>query len=121
MIIQLTKSRLFTVEPAKRFAKEFGVEEIVWIKLWAAYKIKDYSMSDLREYSEVLLKNKLSSLCLRRWIIRTEIYSIAYTKVLQYGATTVSSTIFGKYEKIVLDEVVKGIRFSDTQKSRILL
>ncbi len=40
MIIHLNKSKIFTVEPAKRFAKEFNVPDKVWLEIWLRYKLQ---------------------------------------------------------------------------------
>jgi len=120
MIIQLTKSRLFTVEPAKRFAKEFDVDDKLWLEIWLRYKLMGYNIQELQEYTHIKVGRRPSAKCIRRWIIRTEIYSMA-RDVFKVGGSVVVSSYFGKYEQEVINEITRGMRFSGTKKPRIVL
>lgn len=120
MIIHLQKSKLFTVEPAKRFAREFNVDDKLWLEIWLRYKLMDYNITELREYTHIKIGRRPSYKSIKRWIIRTEIYSMA-RDVLKLGGSTVTSSYFGKYEQEVINELTRGMRFSGTKKPRILL
>ena len=120
MIIHLNKSKLFTVEPAIRFGREFGVDNKIWLEIWLRYKLMDYNVSELCEYTHIKIGRRPSRKSIRRWIIRTELYSMA-RDVLKLGGTTVTSSYFGQYENEVIKELTRGMRFSGTQKPRILL
>lgn len=120
MLIKLKKSKLFTVEPAKRFAKEFKVDEKVWIDAWLKYKLLDYTIPELCEYIHFKTHRQPSYNSISRWIIRTEIYSIARDAV-KMGATTADSSFFGIYEDNVLNELLKNMKYSDTKSSRSIV
>ena len=77
-------------------------------------------MNELREYTHIKTGRRPSRNCINRWIIRTELYSMAQD-VLKLGGFIVVSSYFGKYEKEVINELTRGMRFSGTQKPRILL
>jgi len=111
MIIDLLKSKLFTVEPAKRFAKEFNVSEDIWIKCWLKYKVLELSTEDLCEYIHIKTNRKPSKDSVRRWIARTEVYSRA-REAFKLGASNVTSEFFGDYEDYVLSELLKGLKSS---------
>ncbi len=125
MIINLTKSKLFTVEPDVRFAREHRLPRGTWVELWRRYKLLGYTTDELCEY--LLLKTGKNSPSkrtarqnIKRWIIRTEIYTIT-SPVLKKGARSVNSCIFGPYEEIVLNELAKHMRAGDTKGARTII
>jgi hypothetical protein len=120
MIINLTKSKMFTVDPSKRFAKEFNVDEKVWTECWFKYKLYGFSQNDLRDYVEYKTGRKPSVLSINRWVVRTEIYSIA-RKAFKMNARIVQSYFFEEYEKEVLDELLKNMKSSATKSSRTIV
>lgn len=120
MIIHLPASDLFTKEPAKRFAKEYSVPEEVWLSIWIKHRVYDFEFKELHEYAEFKCGKPISSKSLRRWILRTEVYSRA-VDVIKHGGTTVTSSFFGNLEGFVLKELLKQMRFSGTQSSRSVI
>lgn len=120
MIIHLPKSDLFTIEPAKRFAKEYGVPEEVWIHIWLRHKIYDFTFNELHDYTLFKCKRQVSRKSLRRWILRTEVYSRA-RDVTKLGGTTVVSSYFGELEDFVLKELLKQMRFGGSKSSRTII
>ena len=120
MIILLPKSELFTVEPAKRFAKEYSVPEQVWLNIWLKHKIYDFEFNELHEYALFKCGKPISRKSLRRWILRTEVFSRA-RDVLKVGGTTVTSSYFGELEGFVLKELLKQMRFGGHKNSRSLI
>lgn len=120
MLIHINKSKLFTVEPAKRFAKEFNVDESVWIKSWLKYKVYGYSVSEVCDYVHVLTGRKPSYNSVSRWIVRTEIYSLAL-EARKMGAQTVVSSFFGIYAKNVEHELFKHMKSGVTTNSRSMV
>lgn len=120
MIIHLNKSKIFTVEPAKRFAKEFNVPDKVWLEIWLRYKLQDYTIPELIEYTHIRTGRKPSYNSIDRWITRTEIYSRSIDAV-KMGVTTVVSSFFGKYEQDVINEITRNMMFSGKQSSRSML
>ena len=117
MIIHLPASDLFTVEPAKRFAKEYNVAEDVWIKIWLKHKVYDFKFNELHEYARFKCGKTISKKSLGRWIKRTEIYS----RAIESGGTTVVSSFFGELEGFVLKELLKQMRFSGSKNSRSII
>jgi len=120
MIVDLSKSKLFTVHPDDRFAREYQVPKGVWTELWKRYKLLSYDVPELCEYFLIKTKIKASPRNINRWIIRTELYMIA-SPVLKLGACHVNSNIFGFFEDIVLDEFTKHLRFNGTKKSKVII
>lgn len=120
MIIYLPKSDLFTVEPAKRFAKEYTVPEQVWIAIWLKHKVYDFEFKELHEYAHFKCGRPISKKALRRWIMRTEVFSRA-RDVIKHGGTTVVSSYFGDLEGFVLKELLKQMQYGVSKTSRTLL
>jgi hypothetical protein len=117
MIIHLPASDLFTVEPAKRFAKEYGVPETVWIQIWLKHKVYDFEFHELHDYALFKCGKPISKKSLNRWIKRTEVYS----RAIESGAVTVVSSFFGDLEDFVLKELLKQMRFSGSKNSRSII
>lgn len=120
MIIYLPKSDLFTVEPAKRFAKEYNVPEEVWLSIWVKHKIYDFEFKELHEYAHFKCGRPIGKKALKRWILRTEVFSRAYD-VTKVGGTTVTSSYFGNLEGFVLKELLKQMRYGVSKSSKTLI
>lgn len=111
MIIHLRKSALFTTDPAKRFGKEFNVDEDVWVKAWLKYKVMSLSIPEICEYIYIKTGRRPSYNSISRWIVRTEIYSIS-KEAFKMGAMIVKSEFFGIYERNVIEELTRNIKSS---------
>lgn len=120
MIINLSKSTLFTVEPAKRFAKQFRCDERVWIDCWLKYKLLDLRTNELGDYVYIKTGKKLNNFTVRRWIIRTEIYSHA-REAFKMGTHIVTSQFFGKWEEYVMDELLRNMKSSAHHRPRTIV
>jgi len=120
MIIHLRKSKLFTTDPAKRFAKEFNVSEDVWVKAWLKYKVMGLSVPEVCEYVYIKTGRKPSYNSINRWIVRTEIYSIS-KEAFKMGAQIVKSDFFGIYEQNVINELVRNMKASVTKSSKSIV
>lgn len=120
MIIHLTKSKLFTIDPAIRFAKEYAVDQKLWNELWKRYGLLEYDTEGLCGYFQYKTGRKANTRSIRRWLIRTEIYCRAQ-HVIGMGVQVVDSAYFGKFEDDLLDELTKSMRFSGKRDSRTLL
>ena len=120
MIINLTKSKMFRQEPAKRFAKEYGVSEEVWLNIWIKYKVYDFEPKELLDYAHFKLGKPIEAQSLKRWIFRTEVYSIArdYIKV---GGQAVVSSVFGKFEEDLIKELLQNMRFNGNKNSKSII
>lgn len=119
MLIHLEKSRLFTTDPAVRFANEYKVSKKLWNELWKRY-LDGYDMDALCGYFMYKTDKKPSRTAMQRWITRTEIYCKA-THVMRMGVRVVQSEYFGSFEDEVLAELTRHIKSGDTRDSRILL
>jgi hypothetical protein len=120
MIIHLNKSKLFTVEPSKRFAKEFGVDEKVWVECWFRYRVKGYTINDLRDYIHTKTGRKPKYLSIHLWVTRTEVYSKA-KEAFKMEASVVVSSFFGKYEDFVIKQITKHIKSGNSRSSRSIV
>lgn len=120
MIIKLQASKLFTQDPAERFAKEFNVKESVWNELWKRHMVLEYTPQELCEYLLIKTGKKTNPRTMSRWVMRSEVYFKA-NPVVKMGAETVMSEFFGELEGFVIGEVVRQMRFSGAKSSRILL
>lgn len=115
MIIDLTKSILFTQDPDIRFAKEHNVKVGFWKELWKRHKLFEYNVDDMCDYFQMKIGYRPSRKSIKRWIIRSEIYSMS-RPVLNKGARTVMSSYFKQHEEYVVRELLKNIKNS-VQKS----
>jgi len=120
MIIDLTKSKLFTSEPHIRFAREYNVHNDIWLELWKRYKLMGYTLCDMRDFYHIKTGNHIKNRNLKRWILRTEIYTMVYP-ALREGAQFATTEIFGEYEQYVIDEVIAYLKVNGTAKNRIML
>lgn len=120
MIILLEKSKLFTSDPADRFAREYQVKPRIWTELLRRHWLLQYDAAGLCGYFQFKTGRKLNPASLQRWIIRSEIYAKAQ-HVMHMGVRSVDSSYFGKYEPEVLEELTKNMKFSDKRDSRSLV
>lgn len=120
MIIHITKSKIFTIDPALRFAKEYSCEPKLWNEMWRRHTLLEYTNAELCEYFHFKTGRKPKAKSIKRWIIRTEIYCLA-NHVARMGVRVVQSEYFGSFEKDVIYELTKGTRFSDQTISKSIL
>jgi len=120
MIIDITKSKIFTLDPATRFAKEYGLPKEVWAEVWRRYKLLEYSNGDIRDYVFLKYARNLGHPAMSRWIYRGEIYMIA-KPLLEKGVVHVNSVIFGKYEEYVMNELVKPLKNGATTQAKSII
>ena len=119
MIIKITQSDLFCVDPSIRFANEYKVDKELWKEIWRRYTILDYSIEEMMDYFELKAKRQISRKGMKRWILRTKVYS--KTKpVLDKGCEAVTSEFFGDIEWFVLKEVLKNLKSSVHKNPKIL-
>jgi hypothetical protein len=119
MIIFL-HSKLFTKDPALRFAEEYNVSPEVWRQMWKYRQLNGWSNTDLAEYFEMKVGHKPDKNAIARWIARTRIYMYA-RPFIQDGHNTVTSSVFGIYEKHLIAEITKNMRYSGKKKTRAVL
>lgn len=119
MLLKLHDSKLFTTDPAARFAEQYSVKAAIWNKVWAK-ALEGYETEFLAGYILYQSGHKLSKKTVRRWLARTEIYCRA-DHVMRMGVRIVQSEYFGVYEDFIINEVLHNMRFAGTQESKILL
>lgn len=119
MILNITQSKLFTVEPARRFANEHHVSPDIWKELWRRYKFQEYTISELCEIYYIKVGKPIRQRSIRRWIFRMEVY-IKTKPMIDKGAQAVNSSFFGELEQKVIDEVLKHIKSGDIKNTKIL-
>ncbi len=119
MMLKLHESKLFTVDTAIRFGKEYQVSPRIWNEIWKRY-LFEYDIESLCGYFMYKTDKKIRPTALKRWLKLTEIYCRA-NHVMLMGVRVVSSEYFGTYEEFVLFEVLRNMKYSKTQESRILV
>lgn len=117
MIIRLRESQLFTTDPAKRFADRYDVPESVWKEMWGRHVLLGYTTAEMAGLYQVLTGKKINKRAVKRWLTRTHIYTLTIP-VLKQGTEAVTLEFFGKYQRDVLNEVIK---FSGMTKNKKLV
>lgn len=120
MILDLTKSKLFSIDPDLRFCKEYAVPIGTWTECWRRYKLMGYSAGDIKDFVFIKRMRSLSYTTIDRWIFRTEIYSIVNPH-LKKGVKHVNSDIFKEYEQEVINELVKKLKTGESNNSNIII
>lgn len=120
MLIKLHESKLFTVDPAIRFAKEYDVEPKIWRQMWKRYCLQEYDMDGLCGYFFYKTGRRPNRESIKRWLIRTEIFSKA-NHVIRMGTRVVDSEYFGKHEQDLIKELTRNMLFSQAKDSRTIV
>lgn len=120
MILNIRKSKIFTVDPAMRFAKEYGLPREVWNEIWRRYKHLEYSNGDIRDYLFLKYARSISYPAMGRWITRGEVYLIT-KPLIEKGVVHVNSVIFKDYEEYVMNELVKPLKNGAMNKADSIL
>lgn len=120
MIIKLLESKLFTVDPAVRFAKEYNVSPKLWNEIWKRYTLMQYDYDGICGYFQYKTGRKPNVKSFRRWILRTELYCRAQHIILM-GVRVVDSSYFREFEQPLLLELTRSMRFSGEKNSRSIL
>ncbi len=120
MVIDITKSRIFTTDPSIRFSKEYGLPKEVWNEVWRRYKFLDYSNGDVRDYLFIKYARNLNFMSMKRWIARGEVYIIS-KPLIEKGVIHVNSRIFGDYEEYVMNELVRPLKDGANTKAESII
>jgi len=118
MIILLTKSILFTQDPAVRFSKRYDKPVELWKEIYRRYKIMGYTVEEAGDLYHVKTGSRINSKALRRWIWRSEIYEMSIP-VVKRGCEVVKSDFFKHHEDYVVSELTKNI--SGAPNNRVVL
>ena len=120
MLIHLSKSRLFTEDPSRRFAREYGVDQKLWTEMWKRRQLLDYSTSELCEYFQIKTQKKMKKKSLIRWVFRSEIYSMT-NPIMKKGVRVVHSDFFKHHEQAVIKEITRHLTSGETQSIKIIV
>ena len=120
MLLNITKSTIFKLDPSIRFSKEYGLPKDVWFEVWRRYKLLEYSNGDLRDYIFIKYARNLQHATMYRWLARGEIYMIT-KPLIEKGVVHVNSSIFKEYEEYVMNEITKPLRNGAIGKSESIL
>jgi hypothetical protein len=120
MILLITKSKLFILDPAVRFSKEYGLPNTAWSEVWRRYKLLEYSNGDIRDYLFLKYARNISYSAMARWISRGEVYTIT-APLIKKGVEKVNSNIFGAYEEYVMNELVKPLKNGAINKTESII
>ena len=120
MIVHLLKSKVFTIDPAIRFGREYNVDAKLWNEMWRRHTLLGYSNSELCEYFQFKTGHRPKPKSIKRWIIRTEIYCLA-NHVARMGVRVVQSEYFRQFEKDVIYELTQNMRFNGNKESRSII
>lgn len=134
MIIKLLESKLFTVDPAVRFAREYSVSPKIWNEIWKRYCLKplldgvsfqendseEFLISSICGYFTNKTGRKANTRSMKRWIVRTEIYCRAQ-HIIKMGVRVVDSSYFADFEDDLLEELTRSIRFNGKKDSRTIV
>lgn len=119
MIIKLTESKLFTIEPAVRFGDEYKVSPKIWYDLWRRFNELEYTIPELCEFYYIKVGTPIKRRKMEDWIFKAQAYDIARSK-MKLGAKVVNSEIFGDLEQRLVNELFKHVKSGDTKNVRVL-
>ncbi len=120
MLVKLHESKLFTVDPAVRFGKEYNVHPKIWNEIWKRHTLLEYDMDGLCGYFQYKTGRKPNRESLRQWLIRTEIYCRA-NHVMRMGQRIVDSQYFGSFEEDLIKEITRNMRFRQAKDNRVIV
>lgn len=110
---------MFTEDTAIRFARQYGVKPKVWNEIWKR-ALNGYDYESLCGYFLYKTGKKIDPTSLKRWIIKTDIYCRA-NHIMLMGVRVVNSAYFGEHEDFILKEILRNMKSSTTQDSRIMV
>ena len=119
MIIDLTKSHLFTIDPDKRFAKRNKQPLGLWNLMYRRAKLLNYTTTELCDLQELKTGTRPSESSIIRWVWRSDVYYRAQD-ALSEGAKMVVSSYFGDMEWSVIKELTKNMKNSATTDVKAL-
>lgn len=117
MIINITKSKLFTTDPTIRFARQYKVPHDLWKEIWRRHKLLDYSISEMCEIYQIKSGKKIKRRKMDEWVFRSEVYTLT-NGILNKGVQAVNSNFFGDLENRVVNEVLRHIKYGDAKDTR---
>lgn len=120
MIINISKSELFTTDPDIRFTAQYDTPRGLWNLLYNRYNYLKLNIPELIELCQIKTGKKIDRFAMRRWVWRTEIYKIAEPYVKKGGKAVVSE-VFGEYEEDLIKELTKHMKRGATKNARTVI
>lgn len=120
MIINIKNSKIFTDDPAARFAREYSLPQESWNELWRRYKLLEYTNGDIKDFMFMKYARNLHPSTVYRWIVRGRVYEILYPHI-KNGVIHVNTEIFGDLEEIVINELVKPLKNGASKESKAII
>lgn len=119
MIIKLTHSKLFTTDPAQRFADTYKVTPDIFKELWRRYRMLEYSISELCELFYIKAGRPMKKRTMDEWMFRARVYMHAQ-KALDKGAEAVNTDFFGELEERLVSELFENLKRRKTNSIKVL-
>lgn len=119
MIIKIQESKVFTVNPAKRFADVYKISGDIYDELWRRYRMLEYSIPELCELFYIKVGRPINKMSMDRWMFRGRIYTRAQ-EAIKKGALGVDSSFFGDLEERLVNELFDHVRDGFTSSIRVL-
>lgn len=120
MLINLEASKLFTVNPAHRFALIYKVSPRVWNEVWRRASLLGYDLDGLCGYLLYKTNLRFERDTMQRWLFRTEIY-VRATSVMKMGVRCVQSQYFAELEDELVKELTRSMRSGAAKDSRTIV
>jgi hypothetical protein len=120
MILDITRSNLFTKDPAERFAKVNSVSPKLFNELWRRHTQLEYSIPELCMYFHIKVGVPISDRKMNEWIFRNRIYMRAQS-ALKVGAKAVNSDYFGDLEERLLRKLTEHMKYRETKSLRVMI
>lgn len=120
MIIKLYESKLFTIDPAIRFGREYNISPRFWNEIWKRHTLLEHDMDALCGYLMYKTGKKPNRESIRRWLTRTELYCRA-NHIMRMGQRVVDSAYFGTFEDDLITELTRNMLYSGKKDSRTLV
>jgi len=120
MLVKLKESKLFTVDPAVRFAKEYQVSPKIWHEMWKRHLFYEYDLDGLCGYFQYKTGKRIKPHKVTLWIQRSYFYSKA-NHIIRLGQRVVDSQYFGIHEQPLIKELTKNMLFKGNKDSRTIV
>lgn len=119
MILKLRESKLFTEDPALRFADAYHVTENIYRELWRRHRDLEYSISELCEFFYIRVGMPIKKKKMDEWMFMGRVY-MKVERIMEKGALSVDSSFFGELEERLLNKLSRHMRQGVTFSMRTL-
>lgn len=118
MLIHVVQSKIFTEDPAIRFAERYSVDSKIFHELYRRHELTDDD--GLLGYFQYKTGKTIHPKAMKRWIFRAKVYARS-KDVIKMGVRVINSEYFGDLEEELVKELIKNMRFNGKKDSRTLL